>query len=400
MVKFLHTADWHLGIRYTQLGEKADKARQIRIQTIEKLVNTAKNENLDFVLIAGDLFDSNDLDRRVVNKVVEILVSAPNLPFYIIPGNHDPLTKDSFYNDKAWDVADNVTIFKENKPFTVPYCDVTIYPCPVTQKQSRNDPTEWIMSNKGELSIGLAHGNLQIPGFTDDTNFPINPDRTSISNLDYLALGEWHSLYEHSTNGIKKTIYPGTPETTKFGENNSGNAVIVELDKPGASPLIKAIKLGTVSWESIEQNIDNIQNLKDLENNIKQFENPTDTVLNLNLRGVSSQETFDYLDDFKESLDELFLFFNLNSSDLYLKPSMMEFKALLPDGVLLTNTFKGLMALMKMDGKTQEYSDIPLDEAEAIFNDIKHLESVQKVSSEVISKASVLLYQMIKEAIK
>ena len=188
MVKFLHTADWHLGIKYTQLGEKADKARQIRIQTIQKLVNTAKNENLDFVLIAGDLFDSNDLDRRIVNTVVEILASAPNLPFYIIPGNHDPLTKDSFYNEKAWNVAENVTIFKENKPFKVPYCDATIYPCPITQKQSRNDPTEWINGEEGEVSIGLAHGNLQIPGFTDDTNFPINPERVSISNLDYLSI--------------------------------------------------------------------------------------------------------------------------------------------------------------------------------------------------------------------
>lgn len=51
-----------MGIRYTQLGEKADKARQIRIHTIQKLVDTAKNENLDFILIDEDLFDSNDLE--------------------------------------------------------------------------------------------------------------------------------------------------------------------------------------------------------------------------------------------------------------------------------------------------------------------------------------------------
>ena len=398
MVKFLHTADWHLGIKYTQLGEKADKARQIRIQTIQKLVNTAKNENVDFVLIAGDLFDSNDLDRRIVNTVVEILASASNTPFYIIPGNHDPLTKDSFYNEKAWNVAENVIIFKENKPFEVPFCDATIYPCPVTQKQSRKDPTEWIMGKEREVSIGLAHGNLQIPGFTDEANFPINPERATISNLDYLALGEWHSLYEHSTDGIKKTIYPGTPETTKFGEPNSGNAVIVELNQPGESPSIKPIKLGTVSWDSVEKNINNLQNLKDLENEIKQFENPNNTVLNLNLKGVSTQETFDYLDNFEESLEDLFLFFNLNIGDLYLKPSMMEFKAILPEGALLTNTFKALMAMMKMDGKTKEFSDIPLEDAEAVFKDIKHLESVQKVSPEVVTKASVLLYQMIKEA--
>ena len=326
------------------------------------------------------------------------MASAPNIPFYIIPGNHDPLTKDSFYNEKAWDVTENVLIFKENKPFEVPYGDAIIYPCPVTQKQSKKDPTEWIMGKEGKISIGLAHGNLQIPGFTDDANFPINPKRADISNLDYLALGEWHSLYEHSTNGIKKTIYPGTPETTKFGEPNSGNAVIVELNQPGATPNIKPIKIGTIKWDSIEKNINTIQNLIDLENEIKQSENPTNTILNLNLKGVSTQETFDYLDTLKDRLEDLFLFFNLNSNKLYLKPSMTEFKAVLPEGALLINTFKALMALMKMDGKTQEFSDIPLEEAETVFKEIKYLESVQKVSPEVLTKASVLLYQMIKEA--
>ena len=330
--------------------------------------------------------------------LVEILTSAPNTPFYIIPGNHDPLTKDSFYNEKAWNVAENVTIFKENIPFEVPYCDATIYPCPITQKQSSEDPTEWIMGKEGEISIGLAHGNLNIPGFTDESNFPINPLRADISNLDYLALGEWHSLSEHSTNGIKDTIYPGTPETTKFGESESGNAVIVELTQNNSIPIIKPIKLGTLSWDSLDKNINNLQNLKDLENEIKQSENPANTILNLKLKGVSTQETFDFLEYFKESLEELFLFFNLNSSELYLKPSMMEFKAVLPEGALLINTFKALMALMKMDVKTQELSDIPLGEAEAVFKKIKHLESVQKTSPEVLTKASVLLYQMIKEA--
>ena len=158
--------------------------------------------------------------------------------------------------------------------------------------------------------------------------------------------------------------------------------------------------MGTVTWDSIERNIDTIENLKDLENEIKQYENPTNTILNINLKGVSTQETFDYLENFKESLEVLFLHLHLNISDLYLKPSMMEFKAVLPEGALLINTFKALMALMKMDGKTQEFSDIPLEEAEAVFNDIKNIESVQKTSPEVLTKASVLLYQMIKEASK
>ena len=144
--------------------------------------------------------------------------------------------------------------------------------------------------------------------------------------------------------------------------------------------------MGTISWESIDKNINNLQNLKDLENELKQSENPTNTILNLNLKGVSTQETFDYLDNFRDRLEDLFLFFSLNSNKLYLKPSMTEFKAVLPEGALLINTFKALMALMKMDGKTQEFSDIPLEEAETVFKEIKYLESVQKVSPEVLTK--------------
>ena len=137
-----------------------------------------------------------------------------------------------------------------------------------------------------------------------------------------------------------------------------------------------------------------------MENEIKKYENPNNSVLNIKLKGVSTQETFDYLEDFNDNLKELFMYFSLNMGELYLKPSMMEFKAVLPEGALLTNTFKALMAIMKMDGKTQEFSDIPLEEAEAVFKDIKYLESVQKTSPEVLTKASVLLYQMIKEASK
>lgn len=55
MVKFLHTADWHLGIKYKQLGDNAQKARNIRVKTIENLMEKAIELNVDFILISGDL---------------------------------------------------------------------------------------------------------------------------------------------------------------------------------------------------------------------------------------------------------------------------------------------------------------------------------------------------------
>jgi len=95
MVKFLHTADWHLGIKYTKLGPNAEKAREIRIDTVKKLMDSAKKKKVDFIIIAGDLFDNNDVDRRLIDIVANIMKRVEPIPVYILPGNHDPLTRDS-----------------------------------------------------------------------------------------------------------------------------------------------------------------------------------------------------------------------------------------------------------------------------------------------------------------
>lgn len=382
MVRFLHTADWHLGIKYSRLGGKADLAREIRMETVRRLLESG--EDVDFILVAGDLFDGNEVDSSLIHETCKNL-SGIGTPVYILPGNHDPLTRDSAYNDPVWDATDNIHILKEAEPVNIP-CDVTLYPCPVNQKQSKEDPTAWIEREDNNISIGLAHGNLQIPGFTDESNFPINPKRADTADLDYLALGEWHSLFQYE----EKTLYPGTPETTKFGENKSGNAVMVDLER-GEKPTIKPARVGKLRWEQMESNINGLDDIKSLETSLENQEN---LVLNLKLRGVVGQDSFDYLENFKA--DDLF-FFNLNMDDLYLKPNMLEFQAMIPEGSYVPKTFQALMALMKYDPKTNEFSGMSAEDAEAIFREIRDMESVQNASPEVLKRASLMLYQMVKE---
>ncbi len=256
MVKFLHTADWHLGIKYSQLGSKADAAREIRIQTAEKLLRLAKESNVDFVLISGDLFDSNNVERLVLNRVIQIMMEIAPIDVYILPGNHDPLTLDSPYLDPSWNSLSNVHILRDSETVIEVNSGAILYPCPITQKQSSKDFTDWIEANESEISIGVAHGNLSIEGYTDESNFPIDPDRASKSGLNYLALGEWHSLNEFkSQDGQIRTVYPGTPETTKFNEDNSGNAVLVEIDNPKSSPIITVVNIGSLNWIKKDETI-------------------------------------------------------------------------------------------------------------------------------------------------
>lgn len=210
MAKFLHTADWHLGIKYTKLGHSAEKVRKIRIETAKRLMGIAKNNNVDFIIIAGDLFDNNDIDRRLIDIAVEIIDDIAPIPVYILPGNHDPLTRDSLYLNPEWESVGNALIFKNTHPIEVTGINVTLYPCPVTQKQTRRDLTEWIKVTDNNISIGIAHGNLQIQGFVEEPNFPIDPERVEKSGLDYLALGEWHSLFKYKgKDKVSRVVYSG-----------------------------------------------------------------------------------------------------------------------------------------------------------------------------------------------
>jgi len=399
MVKFLHTADWHLGIKYKQLGNKAREARDIRLKTVGKLLEIARDNNVDFILVAGDLFDSNHVDRSLVSAVSKMISKVVPTPVYILPGNHDPLGRDSLYNDPVWENLDNLTIFHKAEPLDLG--NVTIYPCPVSQKQSKDDPTQWIDAKSNDtnhISIGVAHGNLQV-GFIDDANFPIDPQRTEKSGLDYLALGEWHSLFEQrDSKGITRTIYPGTPETTKFGEDISGKAVIVEIDAPNAIPKITPIDVGTLSWQKQKRKIYSLSDANNLESDLENIPKPENNVISLKVKGVTDQETISYLSQLEYAFYDKFMFFQLLMDELFLKPNLLELKALLPEGAVVNQTFEALMALMKTQPEIQDYSDINPERTREIFSQLQDKDLMEGLSPEVLNRSFLLMYQMIKEA--
>jgi len=401
VVKFLHTADWHLGIKYAKLGPNAEKAREVRIKTVKNLMKVAKENEADFIIVAGDLFDNNDVDRGLIEVVLDIIGQVTPIPVYILPGNHDPLTRDSLYLDSSWKSLNNVIIFESKEPLKIPNLNVTLYPCPVTQKQTSSDLTEWIKAANEDISIGIAHGNLQIEGFIEDTNFPIDPGRVEKSGLDYLALGEWHSLFKYEgREGIVRTVYPGTPETTKFGEGKSGKAVIIEIEKHGSKPILQEIDIGILKWEEWIRDISTIDEIKHIETDFIKIENPEYRVINLHLKGVIDQETASYLDSFGSRYSEKFLYFNLIRDKLYLKPNLMKLKAMMPEGTLFSRIIDAIEALKKRHPTLQEYTGMSSEEAEKILKEIREINTAMDASPEALEKASLLLYQMAKEVAK
>ncbi len=268
MTRFLHSADWQIGMAAKHAGSKAKQVRDRRFESAEKIVRLAKERSVDFVLLAGDTFEYESPGRLDVKKTVDILNSFAPIPVYVLPGNHDPLRPGSVWDMAEWRaVGPHITLLKEAAEFALENLPgVVLYPCPLKQKESKEDPTAWIPAReKGDnrVRIGVGHGGLKL---RDDYNFPIAPDRSVRSGLDYLALGDWHSTYGHVA--AVGTWYSGTHETTSFKETDSGNVLIVEIEA-GQPATVEKVRVGRLCWLTLEPEIETREDVRRLEEEAK-----------------------------------------------------------------------------------------------------------------------------------
>ena len=99
MLKILHTADIHLGAKFSGLGNKGASQREQLRTTFKNVIATAIDERVGVVLIAGDLFDSNQQPQRNVDLVIEQfnLLGSKSIPVCLIPGTHDSFDSSSIY---------------------------------------------------------------------------------------------------------------------------------------------------------------------------------------------------------------------------------------------------------------------------------------------------------------
>ncbi|HOV72720.1 MAG TPA: DNA repair exonuclease [Candidatus Hydrogenedentes bacterium] len=243
-VKLLHTADWQMGMKALHAGQKAKDVRAKRYETAERIVELAKREGVDFVLLAGDLFEHHDVDDSVVRKTVAVLDNFAPIPVFVLPGNHDPHIAGGVWDRQSWQrVGNHVTLLHEAGEVRV-RDDVALYPAPLKQKQSALDPTERLPVREADdtrIRIGIAHGALDV--LPERTNFPIAATRADTTGLDYLALGDWHGFAQHG-----RSVYSGTMEQSSFTENDPGNVVIVEISGSGAEPIVSKHRVGGLVW--------------------------------------------------------------------------------------------------------------------------------------------------------
>ncbi len=326
-MRLLHTADWQIGMEASSLGDKAEHVRKARLEAVSRIVQVANEKKVDFIVVAGDTFEGNDIPRSLIHKVLQALEQLDDIPVYFLPGNHDYLGPASVYRKHIWeDNKEKITVIAERKPIELESC--ILYPSPIYRPTSPEDPTNWIEEEKTEVPrIGIAHGSLGILPETETLNYPINAKTAENAGLDFLCLGHWHSYLPHGT----RTLYPGTHETTSFKEKDSGYIAIVEVEKD-QNPKIEKVPVGALSWNTIEREINSVTDLDILKTELKTVKEPKRTLLRLKLTGMIPPAMFDMLDDLKMDLEERYLYSGVDIDSLIIDEEDTDVLELAPEG--------------------------------------------------------------------
>ena len=329
-MKFLHTADWQTGMRAAMLGDKGERVRAARLESARHVVEWARREQVDFVVVAGDTFEHNGVERLKVREAAKILGSA-GCPVFIIPGNHDPMTPGSVWEDPSWKEWPNLHILTRPEPVVT--AAATIYPCPIRAGDSRDDPTGWIQAEGDAIAIGIAHGSVENAAY--EQTLPIARDAATAHGLDYLALGHFHSkrLYNDDA-GIVRMAYSGTHEPTAFTEPASGNVLIVEISHRGAAPRVQAVRTGILEWLSWDRKIEEPGQIGALAAELDKLPAPERTLVDCTLGGVLFGSDHEALNRLLEIVEGRFLFGRHDLTRLSPDDTGPEWIERLPDGYL------------------------------------------------------------------
>lgn len=332
MVRFLHTSDWQIGMTRAFLpDEAAARYTQARFDAVRKTAEIAAREGCEFVVVAGDVFETNQVDRRTVQRLLEAL-RAFTCPVFLLPGNHDPLDGGSVFR---------MPTFATGRPALVQVLDsatprevrpgVEVVGAPWTSKRPLEDlarrATEGLAATPGVVRVLVAHG--AVDALAPDQDNPalvlVAAAEAALSRgaIQYVALGDRHSLTPIGSTG--RIHYSGTPEVTDYDELDPGRVLIVDLDDRRVTT--RALRVGTWTFERRRFEFGTAADLDHLERELLAVEAKERTVLKLSFVGTLTLAGRARLDSILERASLLFAAIETweRHTDLHVVPDDADF---------------------------------------------------------------------------
>lgn len=252
MFRFIHTADIHLDSPLHRLeayeGAPINEIRQASRRAFENLIELALAESVDFILIAGDLFDGDWKDYHTglyfVSQVRRL--GQAGIRVFIVAGNHDAAGRMT----RHLPYPDNVHVFSPRKPETIAIDAVK------AAIHGRSFPVSAVSDNlavsypepaSGYFNIGLLHTSLT--GRPGHENYaPCTLSDLAARGYDYWALGHVHRF--EIAGHEPMVVFPGCIQGRHIRETGPKGCVLVTVQE-GLPPETVFHPLDVIRWESI-----------------------------------------------------------------------------------------------------------------------------------------------------
>lgn len=226
-MKIIHMADLHLDSRMETFltPEKARVRQQELLATFMRIVRYAAENEVQAILISGDLFDGESVSPATVRTICDEIASHPKLQFFCLQGNHDSAASFSALSS----LPENAAFFDEDWTYyDFPEQKITICGTQAGGKKLSRMAQE-LSLKPDDFNIVLLHGQAAdvYSSITDDLIIPLGVFRNR--NIDYLALGHLHSFSHDSLDARGIYCYPGCPEGRGFDECGQHGAVMLDI---------------------------------------------------------------------------------------------------------------------------------------------------------------------------
>lgn len=312
-IRFVHSSDWQLGMTRAFLRpEAASRFSQARIDAIATLGSLAKAQGAQFIVVAGDVFESSQLSRQTLMRAIDALESLP-VPIFLLPGNHDPLDAASIFSTREFlGTSEHVIVLRDMNPVVVPgVSEVEVVGAPWRTKHPNTDLCRELAESLEPASnivrVAVAHG--QVDTLSPD---PSRPEVISLENAEqairdkkfhYLALGDRHSVTEVGSTG--RVRYCGAPVATAFDEVDPNRALLVELE-PNGDCRVERLEVGAWAFIAEERAMNGPDDLAAFDKWLNEIANKERSVIKVGLQGSINLATAAALDEIMDSKSELY----------------------------------------------------------------------------------------------
>ena len=285
--RFIHCADLHLGSRFAGFASRdamlAEKLAQSPWEALERLVDRAVAGKVDFVTIAGDVFEELSPPLPVWQKFLSFMekLSGAGIEVFICAGNHDPL-------ESAWKYAsslpDKVKLFPaEALFFPVEKANSVIAYVGGISYQGVSAPADYAKRIIDAVPAGnvpkFALLHTEVDGSAGSPYAPVPLAELCGADLSGWLLGHVHSGAILSESPL--IIYPGVLQGRAVDEPGLHYAAEITFDRSGRCRC-EFISLSPYRFESITVDVSGAENISEiiaaLKEESRKYINSSDTV--------------------------------------------------------------------------------------------------------------------------